>query len=142
MCTAFSRASLVLVFVTVTSAIVAALAGQDVRYEGTVSAIEKTRIQVTRAENGSPKDLWFGVTPETPVVEADRSMTFEAAKLKKNVRIVVTALAPEGSPSKEWSCTMHTHVAEERPGKCPVCGMALVERDRAPQARQIHVTKR
>ena len=76
------------------------------------------------------------------MVEADRLVTFEAATLKKNARVVVTALAPEGPPSKEWSCTMHTHVAEEHPGKCPVCGMALVERDRAPQAREIHVTRR
>jgi hypothetical protein len=132
----------VFVFVTVASAIVGAFAGQDNRYEGTVSAIEKTRIQITRADKVSPKDLWFGVTPDTPVVEAGRSMTFEAAKLKKNARVVVTALAPEGPPSKEWSCTMHTHVAEERSGKCPVCGMALVERDRAPHAREIHVTTR
>jgi hypothetical protein len=142
MCTAFCRVSFVFVFVTVASAIVGALAGQDVRYEGTVSAIEKTRIQITLAQKESPRDLWFGVTPDTPVVEADRSMTFEAARLKKNARVVVTAMAPDGPPSKEWSCTMHTHVAEDRPGKCPVCGMALVERDRAPQAREIHVTKR
>ena len=131
-----------LVFVTATSAIVGALAGQDVRYEGTVSAIEKTRIQITRADKESPRDLWFSVTPATPVVEADRSMTFEAAKLKKNARVVVMALVPEGPPAKEWSCLMHTHIAEERSGKCPVCGMALVERDRAPQAKEVHVTKR
>ena len=131
-----------LVFATATSAIVGALAGQDVRYEGTVSAIEKTRIQITRADKESPRDVWFSVTPVTPVVEADRSMTFGSAKLKKNARVVVMALAPEGPPAKEWSCLMHTHIAEERPGKCPVCGMALVERDRAPQAKEIHVTKR
>ena len=131
-----------LVFVTATSAIVGALAGQDVRYEGTVSAIEKTRIQIARADRESPRNLWFGVTPATPVVEADRSMTFEAAKLKKNARVVVMALAPEGPAAKEWSCLMHTHIAEDRSGKCPVCGMALVERDRAPHGKEIHVTKR
>jgi hypothetical protein len=132
--------ALVLAFVTAAGA--AGLAGQDVRYEGTVSTIEKTRIQVTRVDKESPRDLWFGVTPDTPVVDGDRSMTFETAKLKKNARIVVTTLPQTGPPVKEWSCTMHTHVAEERSGKCPVCGMALAERDRAPQAREIHVTKR
>jgi len=28
----------------------------------------------------------------------------------------------------EYTCTMHTEVINNKPGKCPVCGMVLVEK--------------
>lgn len=36
------------------------------------------------------------------------------------------------SPAAEvWSCPMHPSVVQDHPGECPICGMALVKRDRA-----------
>ncbi len=120
----------------------AAVVAQEAQYEGKLSAIEKTRIQVTRADKATPKEIWVAIADDTPVIEGDRTTTFAAAKLKKNAMLVVTVAKPDGPPVREWSCTMHTHVAEAGPGKCPVCGMALAERDRADQAKEIRVTRR
>lgn len=30
---------------------------------------------------------------------------------------------------KTYTCSMHPEVIEDKPGKCPKCGMALVEKD-------------
>jgi len=31
-------------------------------------------------------------------------------------------------PKVEYTCTMHPEVVEDKPGDCPKCGMALVEK--------------
>jgi Cu+-exporting ATPase len=36
--------------------------------------------------------------------------------------------APPASPSGEWTCPMHPEVVRDRPGACPLCGMALEPR--------------
>lgn len=53
-------------------------------------------------------------SPGTPAV--DHSAMGHAAPAKP----VAT------SPSSEtYTCVMHPHVSETKPGKCPICGMAL-----------------
>jgi RND family efflux transporter MFP subunit len=34
--------------------------------------------------------------------------------------------APGEMESQLWTCPMHTHLLEEEPGECPICGMSLV----------------
>ncbi len=34
---------------------------------------------------------------------------------------------PQASP-ETYTCVMHAHIAEPTPGKCPICGMALVRK--------------
>lgn len=120
----------------------AVLTAQDARYEGKVTAIEKTRLQITETTKDATRRVWLGITDQTPVINKDVTLAWAAAKLKKNAVIAVTVAKGDEVPGKEWSCTMHTHVAEAGPGKCPVCSMALVERDRALPAKAIHVVKR
>jgi hypothetical protein len=33
-------------------------------------------------------------------------------------------------PTGTYTCVMHPNIAEPRPGKCPICGMALVKKPR------------
>jgi len=33
-----------------------------------------------------------------------------------------------GAKTKQYTCSMHSDVVKEAPGKCPKCGMALVEK--------------
>lgn len=32
------------------------------------------------------------------------------------------------SPAQTYTCPMHPHIAEPKPGTCPICGMALVKK--------------
>ena len=38
--------------------------------------------------------------------------------------------APEqaGSQAKQYTCAMHPDVVQDKPGKCPKCGMDLIEK--------------
>ena len=88
-----------------------------------MTALDQTRIEITHGAGKASQKVWIGIDPDTAVNDADKTPTFATAKLRKNALVVVTVV-PE-PPGKEWSCAMHTHVALEGPGKCPVCGMAL-----------------
>ena len=52
------------------------------------------------------------------------------------VSLLVMAIAITGCMKKEtkstegayYTCPMHSDIHEHRPGKCPVCGMDLVEK--------------
>ena len=35
----------------------------------------------------------------------------------------------------EWTCPMHPEIVRDEPGSCPICGMALEPRTRAPRRR-------
>ena len=37
-----------------------------------------------------------------------------------------------------WTCPMHPEVVRSGPGQCPVCGMNLVKRAKAPQHQGAH----
>ena len=120
----------------------AILLAQTTEYAGKVTAIEKTRIQVERENGVTPRQVWVGVSDDTKVVDGTATTTLAAAKLRKNALVTVAVVPFDGPPPKEWSCTMHTHVAESAAGKCPVCGMALTEREKAPAVKEIRVSKR
>jgi membrane fusion protein, copper/silver efflux system len=33
-----------------------------------------------------------------------------------------------GTQTKQYTCSMHPNVVQDKPGKCPKCGMDLVEK--------------
>jgi len=33
-----------------------------------------------------------------------------------------------GTQAKQYTCSMHPEVVQDKPGKCPKCGMALTEK--------------
>jgi hypothetical protein len=136
------RTRLLVIAATLALASAAGILAQVVQYDGKLLAVEKTRIQVEREAGSKPRQVWVGIADDTPVVDGDRATTFLAAKLKKNAVVAVTVVPFDGPPPKEWSCTMHPHVAEAVPGKCAVCAMALVEREKAALAKEVRVTKR
>jgi hypothetical protein len=43
--------------------------------------------------------------------------------------------ATEQQAGKKYTCTMHPEVIMDKPGKCPKCGMALVEKTDSKQGR-------
>jgi hypothetical protein len=74
-----------------------ALAGVLVRahpmtYQGTVIAVESTRVQVKTVDPMTKKEaaIWFVVTKDTKVKRGDKTVTYAEAKIAKDERIVIT----------------------------------------------------
>lgn len=42
------------------------------------------------------------------------------------------AVGVEKAPAASWTCPMHPEVVRDEPGKCPTCGMKLVEKEEPP----------
>ena len=120
----------------------AILLAQTTQYAGKVTAIEKTRIQVERENGVKPRQVWVGVSDDTKVVRRHGDNNTCHRQAQEERARASRRIAFDGPPPKEWSCTMHTHVAESGAGKCPVCGMALTEREKAPAVKEIRVSKR
>ncbi|MCC6898441.1 MAG: hypothetical protein IT377_05670 [Polyangiaceae bacterium] len=38
---------------------------------------------------------------------------------------------PDATAAPVWSCSMHPEIERSGPGKCPICGMRLIEKPRA-----------
>lgn len=54
--------------------------------------------------------------------------------------VVATAAAPDKSEQAVYVCPMHSHIVQDHPGACPICGMELVAAgNTAGAANQIHV---
>lgn len=51
--------------------------------------------------------------------------------LNKN-RPVPTSPAEEKNSLKYWTCAMHPSVHSDKPGKCPICGMDLIQVEKQP----------
>lgn len=41
----------------------------------------------------------------------------------------------DSTEKKIYTCTMHPEVISDKPGKCPKCGMDLVEKKRSPKKK-------
>ncbi len=42
------------------------------------------------------------------------------------------AAGADKAPAERWTCPMHPEVVRDEQGKCPTCGMKLVEREEPP----------
>jgi multidrug efflux pump subunit AcrA (membrane-fusion protein) len=71
-------------------------------------------------QTGSPK---AGLAVHTSAVFTDAG----------GVHYVWVVREKPGGKATDWTCTMHPQVSEPGPGKCPICGMALVPRSRSGQ---------
>jgi hypothetical protein len=83
---------------------------------------------VTRALDGHPPmpgeapGGWAGLDEGSPALPAPREQpTNRATHPEHHVHGAEAAAT--------YTCPMHLDVVSDRPGKCPRCGMALVERD-------------
>jgi Cu+-exporting ATPase len=58
----------------------------------------------------------------------------------------VVAPAPTSAASAQWTCPMHPEVVRDRPGSCPICGMALepmtITLEEGPNPELVDMTRR
>ncbi|MEZ5318130.1 MAG: hypothetical protein R2752_12070 [Vicinamibacterales bacterium] len=76
----------------------AAVWAHDVLYPGTVLAVEAAKLHVKTVDPETKKDvnLWFTITDKTRVKRGDTVVTYAAAKIAKDERIVVVVNHEEG----------------------------------------------
>ncbi|MBS1723007.1 MAG: efflux RND transporter periplasmic adaptor subunit [Armatimonadetes bacterium] len=53
-----------------------------------------------------------------------------AVQSDDNGKFVWLAVQRKGTGKTDWTCTMHPQVSRPGPGKCPICGMDLVPREK------------
>ncbi|MBS1723430.1 MAG: efflux RND transporter periplasmic adaptor subunit [Armatimonadetes bacterium] len=53
-----------------------------------------------------------------------------AVQSDDNGKFVWLAVQRKGTGNTDWTCTMHPQVSKPGPGKCPICGMNLVPREK------------
>jgi P-type Cu+ transporter len=93
---------------------------------------------VTAAETATTKDPVCGMTvsPDTPhrLEHAGRSYLFCSAGCRSRFEAQpdrYLSSTPSPAPAAgvvEWTCPMHPQIVRDRPGNCPICGMALEPR--------------
>jgi len=119
----------------------AGLVASDATYKGTISAVDKARVQVRSVDAAgkpSPKPEWFAVTAKTKVVRGTTTVPFAAAKIKTGERATVIVGEGDGA-AVEWVCPMHPEIPRAAAGACPICSMTLKERARPAKAAEIRL---
>ena len=115
-----------------------ALLAQEITYKGTVTGIDKAKVQVLTDVGGAKKAVWFTVTEKTKVTRDGKAVAFDASNVK--VGDALSIMVAKGDEAHaDWTCSMHPKVSEKEAGKCPICGMALKERTVPANASEIHV---
>ena len=69
------------------------------------------------------------------VEEEKKTLTGEMKKTSEEMKKTSEALkqkAETTSTSPYYTCPMHPQIHEAQPGKCPICGMALVKKEATP----------
>ena len=122
----------------VVAALVVSVAAKPETFKGTVGMIEKASLQVKVGD----KSLWFDVTDKTKVTRAGKHEVFNNIRIKAGEAVEVSVL-DGNAPTHDFRCPMKSDadVVAQTPGKCPKCGMALKETDRAGKAAEIHFAK-
>ncbi len=113
----------------------------ETTFKGTVEAADKMRVQVRTVDDKgkvAPKAVWFAVKDATKVMRGDKVIPFADARPKPGERIVITVEHGDEA-GVEWTCPMHSHIAEDKAGKCPICSMTLIERVRPAKAARINL---
>src|SRR5262249_56433073 len=47
--------------------------------------------------------------------------------------------APQAPKALRYVCPMHPDQMSDKPGNCPLCGMAMIEREKAPVVRNVAI---
>lgn len=78
-----------------------------------------------------PAPLWAEHEPAH-----DPLQHHESARASAPARAAVTLGAGGADPAASavrYTCPMHPEVVSDTPGRCPHCGMKLIEREKAPE---------
>src|SRR5437868_1727312 len=74
----------------------------------------------------------FASNPEIYVNRQEQPQVAEShsGHLERNPHPIHSATLPKPSPSQtvEYTCPMHPEIVRNKPGSCPICGMALEPR--------------
>lgn len=89
-----------------------------------VKPLPKTEIKPTEIKNKTK----VKVENKVDVKKAKKDKEINKATIAKPVHKIVTESKPQSQPQK-YTCPMHPEVISDKPGKCPKCGMELVEKE-------------
>ena len=64
--------------------------------------------------------------PAAPAPDTNSVNTSQSAPDTANTNQAAVETKP--APAKQYTCPMHPEVVQDAPGKCPKCGMKLVEK--------------
>ncbi|MEO8482759.1 MAG: heavy metal-binding domain-containing protein [Acidobacteriota bacterium] len=119
----------------------AVLVANEAIYKGTISAVDKARVQVRTIDDAGKPSLtpeWFAVTAKTKVVRGTTAVTFATARIKTGERATVVVGAGDEA-GVEWVCLMHPETPRAAAGACPICSMTLKSRARPAKAAEIRL---
>jgi hypothetical protein len=117
------------------------LVAQNATYKGTVAAVDKAKVQVLTDGSDPKKSVWFAVTEKTKVTRGGKTVAFDAANIKVGEALSIT-VAKGDEAHTDWTCSMHPQVSKPEAGKCPLCSMALKERQVPAGAAEIRLGER
>jgi hypothetical protein len=80
-------------------------------------------------------EVLSGIVPGEQIVVSGQFLIDSESQLQEAIRKMLARRSGEGEASADqqretvFSCPMHPEVIADEPGRCPVCGMDLEERD-------------
>lgn len=110
-----------------------ALCGLLVAFAGCLAPVQIAPLPYAHPANpeapaGTLPPLATGLTTQTkPAAGAEHEMSGHGA-----------STAGETEPTGRFQCPMHSEVRSDKPGRCPVCGMKLVERKEGDDKHEGH----